>query len=284
MIHLSYRGIHVESLRDAYIVRIANNFESSIFFDVKNIWKKAERNGSEDILLHRFERGALVPRVIYPEKGPYLDTVYFSIFGPTIIATNENIHRILESRAVQINMPEARRRFENDVIPEQSLELKERLTAFRARHLGDTLPELLRPVSSRLGDIIKPLLQIIRFVKPEREQSFLSLIRDVERERLIEKSSTLEAEILMVIIKLWDGAERGILPVKRITDEFNMERSENMKITYQRIGRRLSAMGFGKAKTNDGASAILLDRENVQRMRQSYGLVETSGTSETHES
>ena len=100
----------------------------------------------------------MVPRVIYPEKGPYLDTVYFSIFGPTIIATNENIHRILESRAVHINLLEARRRFENDVIPEQSLELKERLTAFRARHLGDTLPELLKPVPGRLGDIIKPLL------------------------------------------------------------------------------------------------------------------------------
>jgi len=88
LIHVAYRGIHVESLRDAYLVRIANNFGATVFFDVKEIWHKAERYNSEDILLHRFEKGAKVARVLYPEKGAFKDIVYFRIFGPTIIATN----------------------------------------------------------------------------------------------------------------------------------------------------------------------------------------------------
>src|SRR5664280_2449233 len=123
MIYVAYRGIHVESLRDAYIVRIAHNYMATIFFDCMNLWKKAEKAGSEDILLLRFERGAKVPRVLYPERGAHRDTVYYSVFGATIVATNVSVHNILDTRAIQINMPQSRKRFENDVTPELALPL-----------------------------------------------------------------------------------------------------------------------------------------------------------------
>jgi len=107
-----------------------------------NIWKKAEKSGSEDILLHRYEKGAVVARVLYPEKGAFKDTIYYEIFGPTIIATNENIHKILETRAIPIKMPQARRQFENEVKPENSRELKERLIAFKAKHQNESLANI----------------------------------------------------------------------------------------------------------------------------------------------
>ena len=257
MIHVAYRGIHVESLRDAYLVRVAHDLRASLFFDVKDIWQKVEKNRTEDILLHRFEKGAKVPRVLFPDRGPHRDIVYYSIFGPTIISTNEEVHRILETRAIYINMPETSKRFENDVTPELSLPLKERLIAFRARHLGETLADIPKPASGRLGDILKPLQQIIRMVKPEREPSLLRLIRQIESEKLIEKADSLESQILMTLIGLKRQVERGILPVKAITDAFNEGKSEKSQLTYQRIGRRLSAMGFKKARASDGASAII---------------------------
>jgi hypothetical protein len=68
MIYVARRGVHVESLRDAYLVRLANNFQATIFFDVMNLWKKTEKTGCEDIILGRFERGLVVPRVLYPER------------------------------------------------------------------------------------------------------------------------------------------------------------------------------------------------------------------------
>ena len=43
MIYVAYRGIHVESLRDAYLVRVASNLGVAIFFDVMDIWKKIGR-------------------------------------------------------------------------------------------------------------------------------------------------------------------------------------------------------------------------------------------------
>lgn len=277
MIYVAYRGIHVESLREAYLVRVARDLQVSIFFDVRDIWQKAEKNGSEDILLQRFERtGPGVPRVLYPEQGPHRDIVYYSTFGPTVIATNEGVHALLETRAIQINMPGTSKRFENDVTPELSLPLKERLVAFRARHLGRALPDIPKPSDGRLEDITKPLCQIIRLVKPEREPAFMRLIAQIEEARLIEKADSLEAQILLTIIELRDQVERGALPVKVITNALNEGKPERRQVTYQRVGRRLSAMGFSKVKASDGGSAILWDEESIERMKETYGLQKKS--------
>lgn len=281
MIYIAFRGIHVESLRDAYLVRVANDLIASLFLDVKEIWKKAEKNGSEDILLHRFEKGAKVPRVLFPEKGAHRDIVYYSIFGPTIISTNEGIHRILETRAISINMPDTTRRFEDDVTPLRALPLKEKLVAFRARHYSKSLESIPKPALGRLGDILKPIQQIIRLARPEREAYFLKLVKRLESEKLIEKADTIEAQILTVLSGLRGSVDKGTLSVKDITDSFNEDRSDKYKVTYQRIGRRLSAMGFGKVRTSNGASAIVWDEEKLERIKDSYGLSKTSETPDT---
>ena len=137
MIYVAFRGIHVECLREAYIIRVTNDLHASIFFDVMDIWRKLEKYRSEDILLQRYEKGAIAPRVLYPEKGAHRDIVYYSIFGPTIVGTNRAIHKILDTRSIQTNMPETSKRFEQPVTPESALDLKERLVAFRAAHLGE---------------------------------------------------------------------------------------------------------------------------------------------------
>ena len=210
---------------------------------------------------------------MYPDRGAHRDTVYYSVFGPTVISTNEGVHHILETRAIHINMPEARGRFEDDVTPALCLPYKERLVAFRARHLGRDLANIPKPATGRLGNILKPLQQIILAVKPEREPSLISLIRQIESEKLIEKADSLEAQILAVVARLGeDQVERGLLPVKKITDAFNEGRPEKAQVTYQRIGRRLSAMGFKKARGSDGAFAIIWDDESVERMKKIYGL------------
>lgn len=283
MIYVARRGVHVESLRDAYLVRLAHNFQATIFFDVMSLWKKTEKAGSEDIILGRFERGIKVPRVLYPERGPHRDTVFYDIFGPTIIATNVAVHNILDTRAVQINMPQSRKRFENDVTPEFAFPLKERLTAFRARFLGKSLPEIAKPARGRLGDILKPLLQIIKLVKPEREAHFLSLVMELEKDRMLDKADSLEAQILLTLKNLKDEVFRGILPVKTITDTFNEGRPEHSHFTYHRIGHKLKSLGFQKAKTEDGASAIIWDERKIACIFSAYGLEKTPEMPETAE-
>ena len=110
----------------------------------------------------------------------------------------------------------------------------------------------------------------------------MRLVRELEAEKLIEKADSLEAQILGVLIGLKDQVERGILPVKAITDAFNEGKSDKSQVTYQRVGRRLSAMGFKKARAGNNA-AILWDQENIERMIDTYGLRETHETQEWDE-
>lgn len=162
----------VDSLREAYLFRIATYWGAAVFFDVMDLWRKAERENSTDILLSCFEPGSLVPRVLDADKGPFEDTSYFKVFGPTIIGTNKNVHHILETKAIQIKMPESARQFENPVTPESALQLKERLLAFRARHMCRVLPDVTRIAPGRLGDILRPLHQVIMLARPEQEADF----------------------------------------------------------------------------------------------------------------
>jgi DNA primase len=276
MIYVAYRGIHVESLRDAYIVRFAANLGGAIFFDVMHLWRKAEREGTEDVLLGRFERGIKVPRVLYPERGPHKDTVYYEIFGPTVIGTNEPVHHILDTRAVTITMPQARRNFEAEVTPEAARPLRERLAAFRARHLGKPLPELSKPAPGRLGDILKPLVQVVRMVRPEREGVVRELIGQLQRERLAEKAETLESEILHALDSIRDQVDGGTLPVKAVTEALNEGRSEKERVSPQLVGRRLRSLGFEKGQRTSAGTTIRWDEEKLVRAMEAYGLRETT--------
>ena len=152
ILYVVRRGIHVESVRDAYIIRAASDLKATLLFDSRALWKKAEKAGSDDALLLRFERGGKVPRVIYPERGAFRDTVYYSVFGPTIIATNEPLHHILETRAIAIQMPDSSKSFEMEVRPRIcACPLKERLVAFRFRHMAQPLPQVEKPATRALG-------------------------------------------------------------------------------------------------------------------------------------
>jgi len=278
--YVAYRGIHVESLRDAYIVRFAANYGGTLFLDVMGLWRKAEREGTADILLGRFERGFTVPRVLYPDRGPHRDTVYFEAFGPTLIGTNEAVHHILDTRAVTFTMPPARRAFDTDVIPEAALPLRERLVAFRARHLGQPLPEVDKPAPGRLGDILKPLRQVVRLVRPEREDAFLDFAAGLHRERLQEKAETLESDLLRALDSLRDQVEGGLLPVKLVTETINEGRYERDLIFPQRVGKKMRSLGFQKGRRTADGATIKWDDEKLVRAMEAYGLRDS--THSTH--
>ena len=94
----------------------------------------------------------------------------------------------------------------------------------------------------------------------EAEKIFWQEIEAIRRDELIKlypEPISLEAQILSTIIGLKQQVKNGILPVKTITDTFNQGKSKESQLTYHRIGRVLSTLGFTKAKTSNGASAIL---------------------------
>ena len=272
IVYVSYRGIHVVSLREAYILRFASDLGGTIFFDIRSLWQKAVREGSDDILLCRFERGLRVPRVNNPDRGPHRDTVYYSVFGPTVISTNDPIHHILDTRAVTIVMPETTRRFEADVTPEAAQPLRERLVAFRARHLNQPLPEASKPAAGRLGDILRPLRQIVRLARPDRESAFLAFVNSLQRERLKNRAETLEAELLRILDSLRDQVSDGLLPVRLVAEALNDGRLDKDKVSHQKVGVKLRSLGFEKGGRDRDGMLIRWDEDVLARTMEAYGL------------
>lgn len=271
LIGMAYRGIYVESVREAYIIRVAKNYRASLFIDAMDMWRKASQAGSEDIFLTRFEKGAKVPRVT-PDRGPYEDIVYYETFGATIIAVNEPVNEILETRGLQINMPESSRLFNNQIRAKDLLPYRDALVVYRALFGCRDFSEIEKPARGRLGDITRPLLQIVQEVAPDRENALRELIVRFEQERKVDRSGGIESQILSVVVRLQSKAERGQLPVKLVTDTFNESRPERFKYTYQFMGRKLASLGFGKASTSTGCSTILLDVGLITNLVNRYGV------------
>ena len=102
------------------------------------------------------------------------------------------------------------------------------------------------------------------FQTSEAEKSFweeIEAIRNDELPKLYPATEPLdlESQITNTIAGLKYLVTNGILPVKTITDTFNQNRSKESRLTYSRIGRLLSTMGYRKARTPNGCSAILWD-------------------------
>lgn len=279
--YVSYRGFWTESINESQIIRLANNCKVTLFLDVMDLWKNAMSHSIRDVLLSRFEKGAQISRVLYPEKGPFLDTVYFDVFGSTILATNVKMHEILETRAIEINMPESDKTFGDNVEESTALPLKERLIAFRAKYLDVKLPQVKKPVKGRLGDILKPLLQVIRFVDPEKEATFTRLTELIETGRKLERSTSWEAELLKAVIKFEYKVEKGMLLTKEVVDFVNAHRGERFKVSSNRVGKDLVALGFKKKPASSGHVAIVYDKEKIDRLITRYGINITSVTSES---
>jgi hypothetical protein len=118
----------------------------------------------------------------------------------------------------------------------------------------------------KIRDALKAIQLKEKVVKTsEAEKIFWQEIDRIRREELSGpcpepiQPTDLEVQILNTIVGLKDQVKNGILPVKTITDTFNQGRSKESRLTYPRIGRLLSTMGFTKAKTQNGSSAIIWD-------------------------
>ena len=279
VIYIAYRGVHCVDLREANLFRFAQDLKATLFIDIMDLWKKAERNGSEDILLLRYERGAKATRVIYPERGAFKDTVYYDIYGPTFIATNQAIHKILNSRSIPITMPNKPGDYENPT-PEKAQELKERLTAWRARVMDISLPEIehIQELNGRLWDISKPLLQVCKLVYPEGFNNLKEALFEIASQRIEDKKASIEGQIISILYEL-SPEEENIpdwkIETNKVLSKLNEDRPDEYKLTSQYLGRKLKAIGLS-TKIIMGYSQIHLKRPEFNLLLVQYGIIENN--------
>jgi hypothetical protein len=278
--YVARRGIHTETLREANLFRDSQDRGATLFIDCVGLWKKAEKLGCEDILLQRFERGAQVSRVLNPDRGPFHDTTYFDIFGPTILASNEPLGRILDTRCVPISMPLAPEIVEYPVPDEAAvLPLRERLTAWRARQLlANWKPDgMAKPAASRLGDVLLPLAQTVAHVAPDRLPNFLALAGQLEAARRRERALSLEALVVAAIRDLVNKVSNGKLLVDEIAQHVNAGRSERECLSNRKITGVLTSLGLTTDKAHKNKAALLWDENKIVNLMAYYAGAEESG-------
>lgn len=270
MIYVSYRGVHTMTIREQHIIRLAQDLKATIFFDLMDIWKRAVAAGAEDILLFRFEKGGKVPRVLYPERGKFQDTVYYDVYGATIIATNEPVDEIMETRTIQMVMKESNRRFQSPVRPENGLPFRERLCAFRARWMDQVLPDVSYPVGGRLGEMVTPIRQIVHIVG-QGENWFLEFVKAVEADRKKAGADSFDAQVVVAIKESLGTISHGHLLHEHILANLNRGKSAKEEITAQKLGRATLRLGFEKF-TDGQHRGIVWNQDNFHRLCERFGI------------
>ncbi|NTW99245.1 MAG: hypothetical protein HGB35_04820 [Geobacteraceae bacterium] len=284
--YIAFRGIHLIELREATIFSYSEHLHGTLFLDLLDVSKKAERGNGEDILLLRAEKGAKCCRVQNPDQGPFNDTVYYDIYGPTIIASNEQLHNILETRCLPIIMPNRPGNYENPR-PELGLELKERLTAFRAKHLTTIFPDLepIDGISGRLWDITKPMFFINSLLPVDSsilEDSILSIAGEKDESR----KDSLEGRLVAIIKEITDEGGLGrfvewSIKTGDIRNKFNQGRPVDKHVSPQWIGKRLKSMSFHNRIVH-GYSEIKITAQEYALILKQYGLNQRESSHSTH--
>lgn len=272
MTYVAYRGIRKTDVRDSQLIRDCTNLRATLAFDMTNFWESVKSSGSVDVILNRYERGTTVSRINRPEKGAFQDTDFYDVFGPTILATNEIISDIADTRSIPITMIKSDKDYETHVTPENSLSLKEELTAFRLLHKKDNWKEIDKPVKGRLGDIVRPLLEVVINVAPEFKDNFITLIKDIENTKLVSKASSLDSDILLVMKKLENNVIGGTLPNQLILDEYNRDKSKEEELRARKMSNLIKSFGFKPTRTSINAVGFFYDSKMLDRLLKEHGV------------
>jgi DNA primase len=307
IIYTSYRGIPPEAITPATMFRLASYYSPTLYIEVTDINKEIEKSPDfENLLLSRYEgRASSIPRVKDKCDKPFEDLrFYHSSARNTIISSNKSGYGPFLSRCYVIQMRQASKKFPDKIEPFALHDLRNRLVALRLRMMiqekktgGCPLPDVTPPFLGRPGDKARPILRIMKLVKPSEYDIMLEFLRKVERIQLDEKSFQLDARIVKAI---WDMAEAGgvekaeedeglfkneraekgpirksTIDEKLILDELNVEaEDDDKKITPQRVGVRLHAMGFEVCKSPGGkGKAVIYNREQVIREMAMQGVI-----------
>jgi len=271
--YASYRGIFQEQIREPVIIRLTEYFNATLAFDITDIWGQAQKRDAINTLLWRYEKGMPVHRVLNLDKGPYNDLTTFKIFGPTIIATNEAIRNVLDTRCIPIqmtNMPGSYR----DAHPALALELKERLTAWRAKMMNRSLPDVdqVQGVTGRLWDISKPLLQICKMEAPQTSEYIEAELQEIAKIRASTETEDKDRDILLALRDL--APDQGTEWKLRTFDVFelvNKHRPDDSPIAATVVGRRMRDMKID-VRTIRGVSTVFMKRGVLDNLLKHHNI------------
>jgi hypothetical protein len=253
--------------------------------EVQGIYKDIEKS---KILKAGYKHGAVVPRTIITQNKRSIK--YFRVFCLKIFAAEElpRVKGLLE-RLVIIPMVEG---YPTKDWADFNKEDQTRLTSLRNMLLkwrlttkDQELPEVNLSVKGRLKELWKPIIQITNGLTIEGDlRAHLELL---QKERLNEKTNTIEGHIVKVVSKLfqskplafseiWDALVEDLEGKLDEKKPNKMDTAEFAEITKQKIGYRLrEVLGGKKVKVREHEGPAIFyefNTEKLARIGKKYGV------------
>lgn len=275
LFQLGYKAQFETSPTEAVLFRSSEYFKPSLILDELKIWGIEGDKEVARLLKSRYKRGLKVARCDLKHSKGEDEIKFFDAFGPTVICTDQKMPPEIESRCLLFIMeknisPEV----EDDINQVKAQELRNRLSAFRARNLDKDLPNPVKMARRRLQEITKPLQQILVLVDPDREDELKEYVELTREIRETEESLTLQGEIINAIIETYqaDMFTGGKFLVADITNFINKDRKEKEQINSRAIGRRIKQLGYRVSRVTGGKTAYFFDEKKTLNLAQRFGL------------
>jgi len=269
---LSRRGIATVSLTGPALFRVTEHLGPTLAVDEVRLVGKDANKGIVDLLNARFGRGRMVVRVNTDKQG--LECIEsYEVFGATVLAGTEDLPDTCASRSIPFIMERNSRPVRRSLDEKRIADLRDRLCAFRCRHMDTVLPDAPRFVrDGRLDDVLLPLYQVILLARPDAEADFMAFGRDLEKKRADEEGLSIDAEVVRAMAACANEVVGGKLRVSAVTAVLNQTRSEKEQLRDETVGRLMSRLGFGATRMAGGYAARFWDAARLERLKRRYGI------------
>ncbi len=203
---------------------------------------------------------------------------YYDVFGPLCIGSNEKMSAPIEDRSLIFLMQKnVKPEVEVEIDQNEAQNLRDSLTAWRARHLSEDLPKVKSPARRRLGEITTPLVQAATLAGANNQMldELASCITNITNIRKDMESVSFEAEIVFAIKGLRDAdvAKTEKFTTEELTQQVNKERPENEALKTRTVGRVVSSLGFRPARVGHSQQrGFFLNEQLLDSLLKRYSL------------
>jgi len=273
---LAYKCFFTAMPTAPVLFRTADYFENALVIDETKFWGSDMDKDVGRIIMSRYQRGCVVPRINRDKKGEN-EVEFHNVFGPTIICTTSNIPDAIEDRCIKIQM-------ERNVFPAvtgdfdlaEEQRLINLLTLFRAEYYNKEFLRHKNIAQWRLGEILTPLYKVLLLVDKSRKEEFEGFVKEEETSRAVDEATSDNATIISIIIDFYNDGE-DIIATQDIAKKYNEDiENLNLQISPKSMGWRMKPFNFKKKviikwKQNNKPGWII-DREILTRLAKRFSI------------
>lgn len=270
---ICYRSMAAVDVSEASFFRLIEALKPSLFIDEMQVVDSNVRA----LLASAYRKGMKVPRVVDVESKGLEAIAWFETFSFVVMASREELPADILSRCVVIHCEKQQRPTGKKIDEAKALELRTRWLAQRLRLHGKVVVDFTEFPSDdgRLQEIISPLVAMAEmFGGPSAKEAVMRYGRGLENELRGLEASTEEAEIVQAIYAIVAENQQdapSIVLVRELTARLNQEYQSPIW-SPEKVGRRLSALGFQRIKLPGGRRGYKIDYPLLERLINRYGL------------